>query len=315
MLENFGEYLRRRRKQAGYTQDRLANALSRFNAKQLCGLDSVTISRWERATTEPTAERQKQVIRFFGDSLEEVFPFRSSKSQTLTPERSVSYLVRHHLNSPKLAHKVGSFPATDIQKYQVLRLGEELDSQPLLELALDYDHALFPCAHPVSLSQLEGWSEHAQELMLGCTRLGHYFGHLLCLPVKPERFEQLVRAEINESDIRVDDLARSDEPHSLYIYSLYGASRVVASIMLVHLARYISEHKDEVQEIGALCATSDGARLARAFHLQLQAVGPEQSGGAVRYQGQEVSFVTYAASVKKVLDDNGLRRIMSAFTG
>ncbi len=73
----------------------------------------------------------------------------------LTPERSVSYLVRHHLNSPKLAHKVGAFPASDIQKYQVLRLGDELDSQPLLELALDYDHALFACDKPVSLSQLE----------------------------------------------------------------------------------------------------------------------------------------------------------------
>lgn len=314
MLENFGEYLRRRRKQAGYTQDRLANALSRFNATQLCGLDSVTISRWERATTEPTAERQKQVIRFFGDSLEEIFPFRSSKSQLLTPERSVSYLVRHHLNSPKLAQKVGGFPASDIQKYQLLRLGEELDTQPLLELALDYDHALFNCEKPVSLSQLESWSQQAKELMFGCTRLGHYFGHLICLPLKPACFERLIQAEIQESEIALEDLATVDEPHCLYVYSLYGASRVVASIMLVNLARYISEHKDQVLEIGALCATSDGARLARAFHLQVQAVGPEVNDGSVRYQGQEVGYITYSASIKKVLDDNGLRRIMSAFT-
>ena len=309
MLENFGSYLKKRRKEAGLTQDRLAMALSCYSPV-LSGIDSVTISRWERATTEPTGERQRQVIAYFHDDVEKIFPFRSSRSQILTPDQSMEYLTKHYLNSPKLGNKVGTFPEAEGCKYSLEKLTPSEAHQSAMEMILEYDHAIFDCAAPVDRERLCGWLGKCNRLSLVCYKHGNYFGHVIALPLKEEVFWQLVQARREEASIALDDIAELHEPHCLYIYSLYGASRLAAGRLIMELVSYVGRHYDHVNHIGGLCATSDGARLARSFHLEPCEVGPASPRGAVRYQGREVKFVTYAAQLAHILEDPGLRKLL-----
>ncbi len=309
MLENFGSYLKKRRKESGLTQDRLAMALSCYS-QVLSGIDSVTISRWERATTEPTGERQRQVISYFDDDAEKIFPFRSSRSQVMTPTQSLEYLTRHYLNSPKLGHKVGTFPEVRGSQYRLENLTGDAEHQKFLDMILEYDNAIYDSMVPVDKSRMTGWLGRCNRMSMAVCKHGHYFGHVIALPLKEEVFWQLIHARREEASIGLDDIVSPHEPHCLYIYSLYGSSRMAAGRLIMEIISYLGRHYDHVNHIGGLCATSDGTRLARSFHLEPCEVGPPVPNGAVRYQGREVKFVTYAAQLAHILEDPGLRKLL-----
>ncbi|WP_281646556.1 hypothetical protein [Parendozoicomonas sp. Alg238-R29] len=309
MLENFGSYLKNRRKEAGLTQDRLAMALSCYSSV-LSGIDSVTISRWERATTEPTGERQRQVIAYFHDDVEKIFPFRSSRSQILTPDQSMEYLTRHYLNSPKLGHKIGTFPELEGCQYRLQKLTADPEHHRFLDMIIEYDDAIYESAVPTDRDRMAGWINRCNRLSLVCCKYSHYFGHVIALPLKEEIFWQLIQGKREEASISQDDIVATHEPHCLYIYSLYGASRLAAGRLIMEIICYLGRHYDHVNYIGGLCATSDGTRLARSFHLEPYEVGPSTPRGAVRYQGREVKFVTYAAQLAHILEDPGLRKLL-----
>ncbi|MCL6271584.1 hypothetical protein M3P05_16835 [Sansalvadorimonas sp. 2012CJ34-2] len=311
MLENFGSYLKKRRKEAGLTQDRLAMALSCYSPV-LAGIDSVTISRWERATTEPTGERQRQVIAYFHDDVEKIFPFRSSRSQVLTPDQSMEYLIRHYLNSPKLGSKIGTFPERDGRSYSIQSLNNTEEDRSFLEMILEYDRSISKSAVPVERERLGGWLGKCNRLTMVCRKYGHYFGHVVALPVKDEVFWQLIHAQKEIASLSLDDIVSPHEPHSLYVSSLYGASRIAAGRLILEVVSYLGRHYDNVSHIGGLCATSDGARLARSFHLEPCEVGPSVPHGPVRYQGREVKFVTYTSQLAHILEDPGLRKLLPA---
>ncbi|CAM3567570.1 helix-turn-helix transcriptional regulator [Parendozoicomonas haliclonae] len=309
MLESFGDYLKKRRKEAGLTQDRLAVALSCYSPV-LSGIDSVTISRWERATTEPTCDRQREVIAYFHDDVEKIYPFRSGRASRVTSDQAVEYLVRHYLVSPKLGQKVGTFPEKEGGHYQIERFNDSPNHQNCLDMIIEYDQSLSASAVPVSHERLGGWIRHSNRLALLCMKHGQYFGHLIALPLKDEVFWQLVHARREEASLSLDDIAAPGESHSLYIFSLYGASRLAAGRLIMEVMTYISRHFDHINYVGGLCATSDGARLARAFHLEPVEVGPISPKGQVRYQGREVKFVTYANQLAHILEDAGLRKLL-----
>ncbi|MGI0119374.1 helix-turn-helix domain-containing protein [Zooshikella sp. RANM57] len=313
MLERFGDYLKRKRKAQGYTQEMIATAFSSFSPV-LTGIDAVTISRWERFTTEPPISRQKEIICFFKDEISEVFPFMPAKTTLQSTDQSVAYLLKHYLNSTKLQSKIGTYPEQCITNYELRSLLSLTTDEHLLRLILDYDHSIYQSDNNVTLSTLQKWMQSGcSPLMLACTKLGHYFGHLIALPVTLQAFLQLINNELAEADICLSHLASVNEPHCLYVFSLYGGSRLAASLIILQVMSYVSQYRDYVQKIGGLCATSDGVRLAKAFHLQPKFVGPTVANGSVRFQGREVEFVTFSANVTDILADRGVRQVMTAF--
>ncbi len=309
MLESFGEYLRKRRKAIGLTQDRLAIALSCYSPV-LSGIDSVTISRWERATTEPTSERQREVITYFHDDVDKIFPFRSGRAQKFDQEQAVDYLCRHYLNSPKLGSKIGTYPEKANGKYTIEKLTASAHHEPVLDIIEEYDRSIYDAVVPISKERLQCWVQHCNRLALVNLKHGQYFGHLLVLPLKDEVFWQLTHGQREEASIAADDFAMPEEPHSLYVVSIYGSSRISAGRLLMELITYVSRHYDHINHIGGLCATNDGARLARAFHLLPVEVGPFYPKGMVRYQGREVKYITHANQLAYILEDAGLRRLL-----
>ncbi len=311
MLESFGDYLKKRRKEAGLTQDRLAIALSCYSPV-LSGIDSVTISRWERATTEPTSERQREVIAYFHDDVERIFPFRSGRAYRFDQKQAVEYLGRHYLVSPKLGRKVGNFPEQNDCTFSVEKISGSENHQRCLDIVLEYNNSVYEPLVPVTKQRLNGWVEHCNRLAMVCLKHGHYFGHMIVLPLKDETFWQLIHARREEASLSLDDIAAPGEPHSLYIYSIHGASRLTVSRLVMEMITYISRYYDQINHIGGICKTNDSARLARSFHLQPVEVGPFYPKGQVRYQGREVKFVSYANPLAHILEDAGLRKLLSA---
>ena len=311
MLESFGEYLKKRRKAAGLTQDRLAIALSCYSPV-LSGIDSVTISRWERATTEPTTERQREVISYFHDDIEKIFPFRCGRTQKFDHSQAIEYLSRHYLSSPKLGAKVGSFPEKSTGNYSVEKLTMAEHHQNYIDIVLEYEQSIYDSMVPVTKERLSGWIHQNNRLAIVCRKHGQYFGHMIVLPLKDEVFWELIQGHREEASLALDDFAAPGEPQNLYVFSLYGSSRISAGRLLMELIAYVSRHYDHINNIGALCVTSDGARLARAFHLQPSQVGPFSPKGLIRYQGREVKYITYVNQLAHILEDAGLRRLLRA---
>ncbi len=304
--ETFAKYLKHKRKERRLTQDMLAQSLSACS-RVLSGIDAVTISRWERSMTEPTLERQRHVIGFFGDNPDSLLPFHGSRRRSGPRSDSLSYIVRHFVSSPRIGAKVGSFPELKDAKYNIESVYGHDSEDAFTHLILEYQQSIHYCPERVM-----GRTQFLELLAAGkgyakvCTRYGHYSGHMVGFNLKPEIFDDLINDRMKETDLETKHLAATGERFSFYLFSGYSSSRLVAAHQILGLVRTLPRNGDLFREIGATAFTSDGARLFKTLHFNPVRAGHEVKDHGVRYQGREISFLTFSATVQALRQERDL---------
>ncbi|MGY0218739.1 helix-turn-helix domain-containing protein [Endozoicomonadaceae bacterium StTr2] len=304
--ETFAKYLKQERKGRKLTQDLLAQHLS-AHSRVLSGIDAVTISRWERSMTEPTLERQRHVISFFGGNPDHYLPFRESRRRSGPRSDCLSYIVRHFMSSPRIGAKVGSFPELRSANYTIEPLPGHAEEESFLHLILEYQQSIHYCASSsMSLEQLKGLLAAHRGFSVVCTRYHHYVGHAVGFSVKPEVFDDLIHARMKESELEPRHLARHGEPFCFYLYSTYGGTKLAAANLLLKLVRNLPRSGDNLKMIGGTSLTSDGARLMKAVHFKPVLAGHEVQENGVRYQGRDVAFLTYAVDARTLRQERDI---------
>ena len=62
---HFNEYLKQCRENSQLTQEQLVNDLYSFDIDSFRGLDTTTLSKWERSVIKPKLSRQVKIIQYF----------------------------------------------------------------------------------------------------------------------------------------------------------------------------------------------------------------------------------------------------------
>lgn len=298
----FGEYFRMVR--GDKSQERLANDLAGFDSV-FSAVCSVTISRWENNLSFPPVKKIIRIIEYFGDNPSVILQRLDFPSKDEAGFDIPEMLSKKFGFSPK-GEQIGEFPV--LKKYQITDLNRSYDSR-LVQLLLDFDHSIFDTEFPVTDEIVNFWSRNGENVNLVCSLHGHYLGHLISLRLKPESFISLINAEKEESEITLEDMAPTNEEHCLYIYSIYGANRTVASFFIVEMIKNILCSPGSCIAVGGLCATKDGINIAKRMGLELVSVGPINDQSDIRLQGKNVSWATYSGGISKVFTSLGERII------
>lgn len=306
----FSTYLKAQRKKNKYTQNSLANKLAEFNS-DFAEIDANTISRWERGSNEPSQERQRLCVLFFGDDPSEYLPFSSAAIEdALNGTSSARSQVKRSLKQQRFNMLIGGFPlsgeAIEISEYQLAD-----DKGGYLEHIASLDVGILETTHPTTADTFAAWiSQYGGQIWVG-KRHHQVLMHLVLLRLKPYSFEQIMTQQRLESSITAADLAQEGEPFCLLLVNFFSQSSDIAVEMFIEVIGFLYQQRKCVLQMGSLLANMDGVKLCSMLSMQFHSFGPLGTKGAISHQGKHFQWATMVVTVSELLASPLARKCIS----
>lgn len=298
----FSHYVKTNRK--SMSQDEFARALISFD-NEFEGLNTVTVCRWETNFSLPSLKNICKVIAYFGDSPSKILPLIDYNKTSRKGHSLVTSITNKVIPSTK-GIQIGNYPTS--ARYEIVDLNKDFDTN-LVNSLLDFDHSIFDTEFPVTKEILLHWSSSSSTINLVCRIFHTYLGHLIALRLKPDTFEEIIDGNMEESEICSSHLVSENEDHCLYVYSIYGANKVIATFFILEMVKAIFRSNGFCRKLGGLCATVDGVRLARNLNMTPKTIGPNDKNSSIRIKGQNVEWVTFSGEVSSLFLSLGERVI------
>lgn len=263
----FGEYLNRCRRQMGLTQEQLTVRLYEHH-EIFEGLDTVTMSRWERGVTRPSAQRMRAVLEcFLDEGVDLIAAFPNAEKQRIR-----AFLSRNGtVNSAKLPRQlVVDFP-DEIYDADALTLLQPDESRVLhkyLRLLFSVDSKISRNYSGLKLDHYEGWLEHAGSFFVGTQYHDQFFGALFAIRLHPDSFERVLSQAVGEAAISESMLARSDEEGCEYPVSFFAYNRQSASRLWQRYHLHLLQHHAQTRDVGRLIKNPVGRKVSGFIGLQ-----------------------------------------------
>lgn len=263
----FNEYLKTCRERYGLTQEQLVQEL--YNADdQFLGLNTGTLSRWERGTTQPSLSKQVGIIKVFQNYTNTVFPcFDDLEYEEI--ENSICKVGINNLlgNSKKLVlNFLSNVIQVDDMKITHVRHAENIDQVLLMPQALDKE--LTNNFSILNDEHFKSWALHPSNLFLISEYQGQFLGMLFSLRLKYEVFEKLMNFEMNEEDITVEDFASFEEHGCKYILSFFASNENSASLLFLRYYAHLIANQRIISDVGVLTILDDGRKLVNRLNLE-----------------------------------------------
>ncbi len=265
----FSQYLKSCRSKQSLTQEELVHALYGFNIDYFRGLDTTTLSKWERGITQPKIDKQISIIKFFQTLTHLPLPCFDNQSTKVVEEYICKIGMSNIMQKSKSKKLILDFPSATMNIHK-LSVHQAKDTNMLdkvsninsyLDKNFNYD-----------LTQLEAedfrkWALIEGNLFLTCEYEGELIGLLFVLKLKPKSFQKIINAEIMERELCNDDFALPHEDGSSYILSFFALNQKAASLLFVHYYAYLIAHQNFIRDVGVATMIEDGQKLIESISI------------------------------------------------
>ena len=265
----FADLLHKCRKYHGLTQQELVSEIINFS-NEFNGLNTTTLSRWETGKTSTSLQKKRNILKLFisrGWLYNGMcHDFIKQRFEHLYEPLSAAF--EHNYES-----LVGNLPKpkSGIDEYHIHTLSSMPDH---IEHIIDFETASNPDKYyTVTPSQLRQWCEYPESFCIVSERKAQHLGHFVMLKLKNEVAQKLVRNEINEHSVTVNDFCSENENGTYYIHALYGANPTVTAIVNVRAYLHMFEHMKTIDNIAIFSSRKDGVRLAKPYGIEIVAKG------------------------------------------
>ena len=296
------EYLKRCRDRLGLTQEALSHELYLFDLERFAGVDTTTISKWERGVSAPPLPRLKSLLRYFQAKSALPFPCAEERGEEEAFERFYNAEVSKVIGRPR--EIVGRAPLDiDFDRGFTLRsLRGHPRSDELLELASMMIEANNPEFSSVSVESLREWMEYPANLFQVVAYKSSFLGLLFTLRLTPHAFEEIMAFRRPKAALSPADFATEAEEGCLFALAFFSLTPQVATLLMARLYAHLLAHQRHIEAFGFLAA-SDDARLI-AEKMELKAVGRRQFGSTAlsAYRSDLFSLFTSEAVLKSLFD-------------
>ena len=268
---HFNEYLKSCREKNNLTQEQLAHDLYSYDIDSFEGLDTSTLSKWERSITQPKVSRQVSVIRYFQEKGGAALPcwdgFSVEEAEDLICKAGMRNLLGKRkqliLNFPSELMRVDDFKVYPVRNF------ERMDA--LIKINMDLHKAANHEYAQISIEQFKEWALHPSNLFLACEYKDSFIGLFFTIRLKPEVFDKLLNFEIRKSDITVDDFASFDEMGCNYLLSFYALNHKAATMLFIRYYAHLIANQESIDEIGVVTALDEVKKVVSNMNLHYYA--------------------------------------------
>jgi transcriptional regulator with XRE-family HTH domain len=265
---NFGNFLKLCRETHQITQDELAEALYLQDAELFAGVNSSTLSRWERGVSLPSLKRMEGVLTFFQGRARLPFPCLEENDPQRIEEILCEEPVRHLFDRQKsmvnrIEMKSDLFPS-----FQLVNLRRHEESDVLLELNTMLHLPVNSPYTQVPLEKFQSWLDHPANLFIAVSYRSSFLGLLFTLRLRPEAFQDILTFQRRKEELTARDFAPMDEEGSIYLLSFFAISPTIATMMFTRLFAHLLANQKVIREIGIITSFPDAQDLALKMNLR-----------------------------------------------
>ena len=263
---NFNNYLKSCRENHNLTQEELVQGLYNLD-EQFYSVDTGTISRWERAVTKPSTERQISIVKYFQTKSNDILPcfneFSSEEIQSQICKTGIENIIGK--NKKLVLNFPSSYIMADNLKITHLRHLEQIDNTIKIAVSLDQE---FTNNYSQLLDEnFKLWAMHPSSLFLICEFNEQFFGLLFTLRLKPEIFEKIINFEMEEKDLNTKHFATLEEDGCNYLLNFFAQSQKAAALLYLRYYAYLIANQNVILKVGALSMMEEGKKLIERINL------------------------------------------------
>jgi len=265
----FGEFIRKCREKHSMTQEQLVHALYLYDDDLFHGLDTTTLSKWERAVTQPKAAKQIRILQFFQESSGRILPcfdtYSIPENEKLICEQGVKNLI-----IGKRKDLVLNFPSKmmTLENLTITHVRYLDEVETFLEVASDLRNSVQPPYTQVTESQLHEWALHPSNLFLVCQYKGFIIGFLFVLRLKPQIQHQILHFKKAFSSLKADDFASFNEPGALITTHFFAWNHKSATLLIIRYYAHLIANQENIESVGAAVFYEEGKEILANMNLR-----------------------------------------------
>ena len=299
---HFNEYLKQCRENSRLTQEQLVSDLYGFDIDSFGGLDTTTLSKWERSVIKPKLSRQVKIIQYFQHKTGAALPCWENYSTEEAEEMICKTGMKNLLGKSKKL--ILDFPSNMIGAggLSVLQLRNSEMIEDVIDINMELDRSFNHKFSELIPEHFESWALHNSNSFFVCRHKRQFFGLLFTLRVKPDTLDKLMKFEMREKDITEKDFATYDEMGSNYIVSFFAMNDEAASMLFIRYYAHLIAHQKVIEEVGVATMMDDGRKLLEHMNFkQYKSLDIDKGRTIDSYREALPSFLASEQVVKMIL--------------
>jgi transcriptional regulator with XRE-family HTH domain len=300
----FNEYLKSCRTQNNLTQEALVQALYIYNTEYFSGLDTTTLSKWERAITQPKLLKQVQIIKYFQELTTMALPCFGEKNQEEIETQLCQVGMMNIIKGSKSKELILDFPSAmmSIDNLKVYQLKKFNLIDKVIKINTYLDKDFNSDYSQLTDADFKKWALMSGNFFLVCEIGDEVIGLLFSLKLKPEAFKRIINGEMMEKELKDADFALEDEEGSNYMLSFFSLNKKAASILFIRYYAYLIAQQKYIKEVGIATFLEDGQRLIESLSLPYYTSCMVQKGMELQfYKASLADFLATPQVIKMIL--------------
>jgi len=283
------------------TQEQLVEHLYEFDTETFSGLDTSTLSRWERGITQPKFSKQVGIIKYFQELMKEAFPCIDHYTLNEIDHFICRSCVENILGKNKQI--ILNFPSDtmNFKEMHVNRIADPSKFKPAYALLMDMHKATNVPYTQNTLGEFEAWTLNPHSFFLSCEYKDAFIGLLFTVKLKQKVFERLMNFEIQRSDITENDFAAAEEEGSVLLLASYAINNKAAIMLFAMLYAYFIKNQKSIREVGVMTSFAEVKKVVKNMKLLYFKSKVTEEG---------VKVDTYRAGLGKVLASENVAKMI-----
>lgn len=300
---HFGNYLKQCREKIGLTQEQLAHNLYAFDIDSFEGVQMTTISKWERAVSQPKLSRQVSILRYFQGETGKPLPcmegYSAEEAEALICETGMLNLIVGP-NNKELVLDFASEIVT-AQNLSVVPIRHTDRVQAMLEIAADIRNSANPAITRLDAEKMQQWTLYPGNLFWVCRYKGITTGLLFSLKLKQEVFDQLIGLEKKLEELQEEDFAALDESGSHYLLAFFALNDKTAEMLFIRYYAHLIANQSTIEELGATASREEAKKILRNMNLHFAGYHAEADREVRSFRETLRNALAYENVVKIIL--------------
>ena len=297
----FNEYLKSCRVNNDLTQEQLTHDLYTHDIDSFEGLETTTVSKWERGVTKPTITRQISILKYFQERTGTALPcwddYTVDEAENLICKAGMRNIIGE--NKQIVCNYPSEMMSIDDMNVYPLRTFERIDA--LIENSIQLQQSFHHKSTHLSREQIKEWALHPDNLFLACEHKDSFLGYFFTLRVKPEIFNKIVNFEMEKSEITEDDLASFNEMGSIILANFFAMNEKSATMLMIRYYAYLIANQKHIVEMGGVTINDEAKKIVANMNLHYHSSKVTDDNVKIKSYRQTLANVLASENAVKML--------------